>query len=204
MRELDIPPSSYLFGAIVLLMVPMRWLLGWVLAVAVHECCHIWMIRALRGKITHIRIGLAGASIEIAPMSPEKELLCTMAGPAGGLLLLLTARWLPVVALCGLLQSLWNLLPIYPMDGGRILRCLLCLLLGEVWGIRVSHVLSLLVTTFLCGGAMVGTFCWNGGLFPLLAAGMLALGQLREKFLAKDGVWGYNKHSYVQKRYCDE
>ena len=48
-----------------------------------------------------------------------------LAGPFGGLVLLLTARWLPRLAICGLMQSVFNLLPISPLDGSRAVSAML-------------------------------------------------------------------------------
>ena len=61
-------------------------------------------------------------------MSPGRELICILAGPAASLLLLCLARIFPRVAICGLIQGCYNLLPIAPLDGGRALHCLLSLL----------------------------------------------------------------------------
>ena len=60
--------------------------------------------------------------MELGCLSPVRELLAAAAGPVGSLSLMLMGRFFPRLALCGLVQGLFNLLPIYPLDGGRILR----------------------------------------------------------------------------------
>lgn len=61
-------------------------------------------------------------------MSPGRELLCVLAGPAVSFSLLALARFFPRIAICGLVQGIYNLLPIYPLDGGKALRCMVSLL----------------------------------------------------------------------------
>lgn len=58
-------------------------------------------------------------------MAAWKEALCALAGPVGSFSVVLLAEYFPEAALFGLVQGLYNLLPVYPLDGGRILRCLL-------------------------------------------------------------------------------
>lgn len=204
MKKIKISPRIYLFGAFVLLTVPLRWLVAWLLAAAVHECCHILMILVCKGKFLELRLEFGGAVIEIAPMSPGRELLCALAGPLGCLLLLPLVRWMPVTVLCALVQSLWNLMPVYPMDGGRILRCFLCMIFGWPRGEAISRLISAIFSACFVCVAVYGLIFRNWGLFPLLAALFSVHGMLREKFLAKADIWGYNSRSYVQKRYCND
>ena len=56
---------------------------------------------------------------------------CTICGPLGSFLLFISIRYFPRLALCGLIHGLYNLMPIYPLDGGRIVKCLLHIILPD-------------------------------------------------------------------------
>ena len=123
--------GTCIFAALLLLTLPLPWLLSAILAASIHEFCHILALLLTKTKIYGLRIGPFGAKIETEPMSRTAELLCAAAGPAGSLCLLVLIRIFPRLALCGAVQGLFNLLPLHPMDGGRILRCGLDLLLRK-------------------------------------------------------------------------
>lgn len=115
----------WLLWALLILVLPLKWLLCAVLAAAVHELFHIGAVRLLGGRIRGIRIAPFGAVMAAEEISGYREALCALAGPVGSFLLVLLIRRFPVLGLCALVQGSFNLLPVYPMDGGRAVRCLL-------------------------------------------------------------------------------
>lgn len=198
--RIETEPSVYIAAALGLLLVPLRWLAAVLLAAGVHELFHWMAIVALGGSVLKLQIGFSGARMEILPMAPWKELICAVAGPLGSLSVLLFRQWLPRTAICALIQGLWNLLPMYPMDGGRILRCILRIIMGRTWE-RVSSVVEgILKTLVISAGVMLGLRL-PGMDFLLFFMLALLLRDAREKYLAKAGKNGYNRPIYGQKRY---
>lgn len=116
-----VSPFAFLMGALLLLTLPLPWLAAAGAAAGIHEAGHLLAIRLLGAPTPKIRVGCRGAKIHTCFSDPWREFLCAAAGPAAGLLLLLAARWFPRIAVCGLVQSIYNLLPVYPLDGGRML-----------------------------------------------------------------------------------
>ena len=121
--EVRIHGSACLLWAFLLLCVPLRWLLSSLAAACFHELCHYAALRLIGGKILSLQIQANGTTMEIVPLPSEKELICALAGPMGSMLLLLLIQVFPRVALCAGLQGIFNLLPLYPLDGGRAIRC---------------------------------------------------------------------------------
>lgn len=164
----SVAPGVYFFLALLILLIPLRWLLGAVVSITVHEFCHILAIRSFGVPIRSVQVGISGARIQTHDMSLWQELICALAGPMGGILLLLTAKWFPVTALCAGFHTLYNLLPVYPQDGGRALRCGVHLLLPDKWA---NLVCALVECTCLAGVLMLGiygTFVLKVGILPLV------------------------------------
>ena len=75
-----------------------------------------------------------------------------------------------------LLLSVFNLLPVLPLDGGRILLGLLTMLLGAQAGERITFKISFAVTAVLLAAGTVLAFN-NGSKAPVAAAIWLMLAQ---------------------------
>lgn len=167
---LQVSPFFYVVLALLLLLFPLQWLLAAILAAAVHELSHIGMIRLCKKKILSIRIHINGAIIETEPMSGAKEMICALAGPVGGLLLVFLVRWFPRVAICGVIHSLYNLLPIYPLDGGRVLYCGLEILFTRTHARRICEGIGVALLIGILAIGCYGTFVLRLGVLPLIAA----------------------------------
>ena len=124
-RKIQVSAELYLAAAAILLILPLKWWFAALLAVLVHEIGHLAAIWLLGGRVMGMKFGAAGAKIEACITGRGKEAFCALSGPLASFLLLLAARFYPEASLCGLIQGCYNLIPIYPMDGGRIIRCIL-------------------------------------------------------------------------------
>ena len=114
--------------------------LPFVCAAALHEAGHLAMLLWLRQPVHSLCLGLQGAVLRTGPLRYRDELLAAAAGPAMNLALLLAfSRTLPRFALVNFCLLAYNLLPFYPLDGGRLLRAVLRTLLplrAAVWAER--------------------------------------------------------------------
>lgn len=149
-RRVEITPGALIGGAALLLILPLRWLAGAALAAAVHELWHYGAILLCGGEVYGLRISGRGAGMLTGCLTPHRELICAAAGPLGSFSLLLFARFLPVTALCGLIQGSYNLLPLFPMDGGRMLRCGLEVVFPRMDPERLHRVEKAVETGIIC------------------------------------------------------
>lgn len=177
-----IASSFYIFIAMMLLTLPLHWLLAVAGAAAIHECSHIAALRLLGVPVRRLELDIGGARLISGPLTPSAEILCAAAGPLGGLLSLPLARWLPALAVCCFAQSIFNLLPIYPLDGGRIMRCILRLFLPAkqaAAGETVAHFLVFMMFAFFALKVMT---VLRGECIPFLLVGIfLVLAKKKKK-----------------------
>ena len=108
------------------LLLPLRVLLGIVLAAAVHELGHLTAMYFLGVPVLGIVFRPSGARIEAGPMEPGVEVICALAGPVAGAVTIFAWKWFPELAVAGLVQTVFNLIPVYPLDGGRVARNICC------------------------------------------------------------------------------
>ena len=147
--QVDVSARSCIFLAVLLLVVPLPWILAAVTAAGLHELGHILAVLALGGRIHSLKIRSFGAQLLASPMTPVRELVCILAGPGTSLLLMCALRWMPEVAVCGMIQGLFNLIPVYPLDGGRALGCLTELYFSPEAGRRLCSVVKYCVIALI-------------------------------------------------------
>lgn len=156
--------------ALAILLLPLQWVAAAVLAAAFHEFCHYAAVRMCGGQIDGLYAGFSGFKMKVRMLSLRQEFLCALAGPSGSIFLLLFAKWLPRTAICAGFQGLYNLLPVYPLDGGRALRCAAELCLPTVLANRLCIVMEWICLVGIVLMGMYGCFVLHLGILPLLGA----------------------------------
>jgi Zn-dependent protease len=151
----------------------MAWSVGLIVlffvCVILHELGHSLTARRYGINVPRIMLLPIGGMAEMdrIPRKPSQELLITVAGPAVNFLLvalLLPLVWrglvrgedILVYSVDGVVYQLWwanlimgifNLAPVFPMDGGRIFRALLAMRLPYLratwWAVMVGRVLAI-------------------------------------------------------------
>lgn len=154
--------------------------------VLLHELGHSLACRQVGGKAEYIVLWpLGGVAVVNPPPRPGAHLWSIAAGPLVNVVLLPVTIGLcllvPHVAPPGLVEEVgslcfaiavinfgllvFNLLPVYPLDGGQIVYALLWFILGRVRALRVSCVLGLLGAA----GAFVLALSWQDVWLIILA-----------------------------------
>ena len=141
-----------------------------------HELGHYIVIRLLGNNIKGIHLSVIGASMPLAePFGYIPEMLASAAGPGVNLLLahLFSASEAGALfAGVNLILAVFNLLPIGPLDGGRIFSCSLALLLGPYYADRIKLFLNRILGLMLTAAAAVLFLRWGN---PTLLLGSLWL-----------------------------
>lgn len=127
-------------------------------SVALHELGHSLVARAKGGYIHEIVLYPFGGAAKISniPKRPIDEMLVALAGPAVSLILAIVFRQFELLQFLGYLNGMlffFNILPVFPMDGGRVLRAALTIKKGRLEATRAAAT----VGKYFCG-----LFVWVG------------------------------------------
>lgn len=130
-------------------------------AALAHELGHLTAMWALRAEISALRLTPCGPVIEYRGDLTRRQEMCILAaGPLGGIFFALFCfhmgtAYFSYAGAIALLATIFNLLPVEPMDGGRLLR----LLLEEILPVRTSAVILRLCGN-LCAVGVILTGIW--------------------------------------------
>lgn len=106
------------------------WFSALVPAIVFHEAGHWLALRRCGARILRLQVDITGLCMDTTTLySRRQEAVCAAAGPAAGLFwagiaALMESRWGQMCAGVSLMLTLFNLLPVLPLDGGRILLAL--------------------------------------------------------------------------------
>lgn len=147
----DLPQITYFWMAVI-------GAIGLAASIVIHELSHSLVARAYGMSIKGITLFALGgaAELEDEPPTPRAEFFMAVAGPAMSIVLAIVF-WLlsgllaaagvatPLVAVIGYLAminvilALFNLMPAFPLDGGRMLRAVLWGWRGDMrWATRIA------------------------------------------------------------------
>ena len=186
MQRLRIDAPACLLGALALLLLPFNWIISAVMAALWHEGCH-WLALKLCGcRCYGISVGREGAVLETEFGTPAKEALCALAGPLGSILLLLFFRWIPRIAICALIQGLYNLIPVYPLDGGRLVRSLLQLLVKNGKYVSITARIETVTIALLTVASIYCLIVLQLGYLPLIFVSILFYRVFQRKLSCKE------------------
>ena len=164
-----IDSGALILAALLILVLPLPWLAAALVAAAVHELFHLGAVWLLGGRVGHVRIGAAAAVMDASNLEPGASLLAILAGPVGSFLLFALCRNFPKVAICAGVQGLFNLLPIFPLDGGRMLETglqMLCPEKGEKLALWIQRITLAVITA----AALWASIALHLGIGPLIFA----------------------------------
>ena len=175
---IDISPAFALTAALIYLLDGQGMFALAVVSAAVHELGHYAVLAAFGAKPYLLRLELTGAAMyfDESRLSYGQELAAALAGPAAGFLLAIAAAIMKAHTLAGvsLVLSMFNLLPIGGLDGGRALAALLSMLT------RPERAQSICMRiTVICAAAMLGCglclmlYAHSGGALMIAGAALL-------------------------------
>ena len=155
-------------------------------SVLIHELAHAWMANHKGYQVYGVSIDIiSGAASIDANMHDRDSIPITAAGPISTLSLCILAYLLEPFCPIGTIQTfvsnmctinlflfIFNILPIYPMDGGQIVRSMANLSKNRYKSRRIASWLSVI---FSIGLVVYGLFTWSiilaifGGYFAYIS-----------------------------------
>lgn len=172
-----------------------------------HEAGHLLAARRLGFDVQEVEFYPYGGVAKLAPgamQTVEGEIAIALAGPLASLLMILIVEgsivffgyggvWGEFLQTVNLSLALFNLLPIIPLDGGRVLRAWMGKSRGVLEASSFTATLGQTLAILLGICSVLALYIgWAGLDWPLLA-GFLFLGAKRERMLGPMVFWRFLK-----------
>lgn len=185
--------------------------------VFLHELAHALAARLLQKRTKSIELFPFGASAQIEGIedSASQEIIIALAGPMFSLLCgFICTELIKIVSIpfaeefikYSYAVAAFNFIPAFPLDGGRVLKCLLSGVFKN--GRKISLLISVGISTCLCLYSVCQIFSGKSGSFLVmgvfvLTAAIKALKMPKNAF-NRDKIIKNSKSVYVLKAFFDE
>jgi Zn-dependent protease len=175
---------------------------GVVLSILLHELGHAFAARMFKIGTSQIELSGLGGLAQFDRSLPNSVIIQTivfLAGPAVNLVLsygfgalaggaagadkAVLAHTMGELSAINMLLFVFNMLPAFPLDGGRTLDALFTRFIGNVWSVRIVSGLGFVIATWLAYTALPANF------FRLFLAFFL----FQTNWLALQGVGGWKR-----------
>ncbi len=144
-------------------------------ALLLHETAHLIMAKMLGCEISEIKLLPYGCRMSIVSIdSPWDELMIALSGPVCSLICFMGCRLIPAAAgfaKANMYIAMINLLPAYPLDGGRAINALL-----TMTGITLPRTLRAVMTFALAGIAGIWGYITKNVTLIIFAVFLLSEG----------------------------
>jgi stage IV sporulation protein FB len=161
-KFLGAPVSLDVFFLAVFVFLDIKAVIAFFISILIHEMAHAWMADRKGYAVYGIEISLFKGSAYMQPPNQRDSIPITFAGPLSNLILFLISiltfylisdnYLLYLFSIINLFLFIFNMLPIYPMDGGHLVRDILMLNMnrkkGKLLSIKISLITSILLFLF--------------------------------------------------------
>ncbi|MDO4535793.1 MAG: peptidase M50 [Clostridium perfringens] len=129
--------------------------------IVLHEISHLVVVKLMHIKTGEFKLHCLGATLEIkdySNLSLKEQIIICLAGPVFNILMSITFfiafyflknSFLLLIVEVNLVLAIFNIMPMYPLDGFKLLVSLFSLKLSYVSANKVSNVISYIVNIIL-------------------------------------------------------
>ena len=122
-------------------------------AVLIHELAHTAVAKKLKHPVDHVYLDVfnGAAAIDTTYSSYKDTILIVFAGPLSNLILYFIGYYLDlsIFSMVNLFLFVFNILPIYPMDGGRICKAICQWITKPSIGRKINGYISIVSSILL-------------------------------------------------------